>query len=375
LLKRSTLLLLMALFAHLLSYSQNTYLFVGSYNAAKDKDGIYVYRMNMQTGQLTKVCTYSAILNPSYLILSRDGQYIYACSETRTAGMGSVSSYAFDRKQQKITLLSKQDSGGENPVYLATDKSGEWLVNGNYTGGSIAVFPLKTDGTIAPAVKVIPFTDHSIDTGRQKTAHIHSTVFAPDDRYVFSPDLGADKIRRYRFDASRSEPLQPDSFVRAVPGSGPRHFTFHPNGKYAYCIEEMAGAVSAYRYAEGQLDSIQRVMTHGNEHYDFYNSADIHISPDGRFLYASNRGDENNIAIYRIGDDGRLTFVAYQSTLGEHPRNFLIDPTGKFLLVANQISGGVVVFRRNIQTGRLAYTGIKVKMTGPSSLQIKTYRN
>lgn len=373
-LKRSSLLLLLAMLLDMSGYAQQTYLFVGSYNDAKEKDGIYVYSMDMQSGQLKPACTFAGMLNPSYLILSHDGQYIYACSETRTAGMGTVSSYAFDSKQQKIRFLSKQGSGGDNPVYLAIDKTGHWLVNGNYTGSSMAIHPLLADGGISPSVTVFYIKDSSI-TDRQKSAHIHSTVFSPDYKYVFATDLGADKIRRYRFDATADQALRADSFIRATPGSGPRHFTFHPNGQFAYCIEEMAGAISVYRYQDGRLDSLQRIPTHDDRPRSYYNSADIHISPDGLFLYASNRGEENNIAIYRIQPDGRLTFVAYQSTLGDHPRNFLIDPTGQFLIVANQISGDVIVFRRNKQTGLLTYTGVRVQMTGPSSLQIKTYTN
>lgn len=372
LLKRSCLLLL-ALLANSIIYAQTTYLFVGSYNDAKDKDGIYIYKMDMESGKLDKVCTFSAIMNPSFLTLSADGQYIYACSETRTPGLGSVSSYRFDRQQGAITMLSKQPSGGDNPVYLTVHKSGRWLVNGNYTGGSIAVFPLNSDGTIGAAVTVIPFTDSSI-TDRQKSAHIHSTVFSPAQDYVFAPDLGADKIRRFTFDASQAKPLQPDSFIRTTPGSGPRHFTFHPNGRFAYCIEELSGSVTAYKYNKGSLDSLQRLMTHG-EPQSFYSSADIHISPDGRFLYASNRGVENNVAIYSINKNGTLAFVGYEPVQGDHPRNFLIDPTGKFLIVANQISGNVVVFRRNAQTGLLIKTGVAIKMQGPSSLQIRTYNN
>jgi len=374
LLKRSSLLFFLAFFAGSIAYAQDTYLFIGSYNGDKDKTGIYIYRMNMQSGQLDSVCAFSGILNPSYLVLSADGKYIYACSETRTAGMGSVSSYAFDRKGRRITMLSRQDSGGENPVYLAVDKSGKWLINGNYTVAGVAVHPLQQDGAIGATKQLFPFIDSSI-TDRQTGAHIHSTVFSPTLEYLFSPDLGADKIRRFRFDADLSNPLQPDSFIRTVPGGGPRHFTFHPNGKFAYCVEEMAGAVTAFSYQRGQLDSIQRVMTHDTTPYRFYNSADIHISPDGRFLYASNRGEENNIAIFSIASNGKLTLKGFQSTLGEHPRNFLIDPTGRYLIAANQLEGNVVVFKRNMQSGMLSATGIEVKMPGPSSLQIKTYNN
>jgi 6-phosphogluconolactonase (cycloisomerase 2 family) len=373
LLKRSYLLLL-ALLAHIFIYGQTTYLFVGSYNGTKEKEGIYIYKMDMTHGNLDKVCSFSGIMNPSYLVLSPDGQYIYACSETRTPGMGSVSSYRFDRKQPAISLLSKQPSGGDNPVYLTVHKSGRWLVNGNYSGGSIAVSPLNSDGTIGTAVTVIPFKDSSITKG-QKSSHIHSTVFSPEQDYIFAPDLGADKIRRFTFDANQSNPLQADSFVRTMPGSGPRHFTFHPNGRFAYCIEELSGTITAYKYHKGQLGLVQRGVAHDNTPRASYSSADIHISPDGRFLYASNRGEENNIAIYRIGKDGRFTLIRYQPVFGEHPRNFTIDPTGKFLLVANMISGNVLVFKRNARTGLLTKTGIEVTMPGPSCLQIRTYND
>jgi 6-phosphogluconolactonase (cycloisomerase 2 family) len=306
--------LLLALLANSLIRAQTTYLFVGSYNDAKEKEGIYIYKMDMTGGDLDKVCSFSGIMNPSYLILSPDGAYIYACSETRTAGMGSVSSYRFDRKQHSITLLSKQSSGGDNPVYLTVHRSGKWLVNGNYTGGSISVFPLNSDGTIGTANTVLPFTDSSI-TERQKSSHIHSTVFSPEQDFVFSPDLGADKIRRFTFDASQPKPLQPDSFVRTMPGGGPRHFIFHPNGRFAYCIEEMSGTVTAYKYDKGRLGLLQRGVTHDKTPRTYYNSADIHISPDGRFLYASNRGEENNIAIYRIRKDGTFALIRYEPVL------------------------------------------------------------
>ncbi|MVT08584.1 beta-propeller fold lactonase family protein [Chitinophaga sp. ysch24] len=371
-LKKYYFLLTLALLSSYCSLAQSTYLFIGSYNGDKDKEGLYVYRFDTETGSLSKVSAYH-VFNPSFLTLSPDGKYIYACTETRTPGMGSVSSFAFDSKTGNVRFISKQDSGGENPVYVTVHRSGKWLINGNYTGGSISVYHLSDDGSIAPAVQVIPFKDSSIRV-QQKSAHIHSVNFSPQQDYIFSPDLGADKIRAYAFDTEHGEPLKITGFVSTVPGSGPRHMAFHPNGKFVYNVEELAGAVSVYRYHNGQLDSIQRIMAHDGKPLSFYSSADIHFSPDGRFLYVSNRGEENNIAIFSVnGKTGRLKPEGFQDTGGEHPRNFTIDPSGKFLLVANQIGNNIVVFRRDARTGLLTKTGTEIKVTAPSCLLIRTY--
>ena len=356
--------------------AQGCYLFIGSYNWDKAKSGLYVYRMDTATGGLQMVSKMNDVLNPAYLTLSADGSHLYACTEAQTPGAGSVAGYNFDEQHGTLSFINKQTSGGENPVYLTMHSSRRWLVNANYSSGSVAVYPVNADGSIAPAKQVVYSKDSSINTERQRSAHIHAAVFSPDQRYIFFPDLGADKIRCYAFDTSVNEPLQgvERPYTKTVAGSGPRHFVFHPNGMFCYCIEELCGNITAYKYADGVLDSIQRIAAHNGKVKRGFSSADIHISPDGLFLYASNRGKENNIAIYAIGQsDGTLKSLGYQSTLGDHPRNFVIDPSGKFLLVANQITGDVVVFKRNIKTGMLTKTGVKVKVPGASCLQIKNY--
>ena len=354
--------------------AQTYYLFVGSYNFSKEKEGIYVYKFDIESGRLKKMYSTHDVANPSYLTLSPNGKYVYACTETQTKNAGSMSSFRFDSVHCVLSFINKQLSGGENPVYNAVDKTGRWLVNANYTEGGVSVYALDSDGNIQPPPQTIQFSEGSVNKERQERAHVHSTVFSPDGDFLFLPDLGADKIRCYSFGAAKSTPLTEYATTRSVPGSGPRHFTFHPNGKFAYCIEEMAGFVTAYSYNNGRLDSFQRIAAHPRHHKDNFNSADIHMSPDGRFLYASNRSEENNIAIFSIDQGtGILKLVGYQSTLGDHPRNFTIDPTGKFLLVANQISGNVVVFKRNISTGMLVYTGIQIKIPGASCLQIRKY--
>jgi 6-phosphogluconolactonase len=260
---------------------------------------------------------------------------------------------------------------------VTLDKSGRWLINANYTQGSISAYPVDTNGCIQPAAQIIPFSEGSINKEKQDRAHVHAAVFSPHGDYIFFPDLGADKIRCYTFSGNAAAPLieYPQPSISAVPGSGPRHLVFHPNAHCAYCIEELSGFVQVFRYTESRLDTIQRIAAHNGRQRGDYSSADIHFSPDGRFLYVSNRGTENNIAIFATdSNSGKLSLVGYQSTIGDHPRNFCIDPSGKFLLVANQLTGDVVVFRRNAETGLLKYTGVRIQVPGASCVQMRYIR-
>ncbi|MFV5685514.1 lactonase family protein [Flavobacterium sp. GB2R13] len=356
-------------------YSQNSYVFVGSYNSDKNKEGIYVFQLDTLTGDLKKITSVKNILNPSYLTVSPNGKYIFACTETKTPNAGSVSSFEFKPQNKTLTFINSQKSGGENPVYLSVHKSGKWLINANYTQGSVSVYPITAGGKINPIVQNFSYSEGSINKERQERSHVHSAVFSPDYDFVFLPDLGADKIRSYRFDAAKKQPLSENQypFTSATLGSGPRHFTFHPNGKFAYCVEELTGTISVYKYVTGKLDSIQRINAHTDAFKDDFNSGDIHISPDGRFLYASNRGEENNIAIFSIESNGTLKTVGYQATFGKTPRIFTIDSTGKFLIVANQTSGNVIVFKRNSVTGLLKKSGTEIKVENASCVQIKQY--
>ena len=355
--------------------AQKYIVFVGSYNKDKTKEGIYVYELDSLTGAMTKLSSVRNILNPSFLALSANGKYLYACSETQMPNAGSVSGYSFNKDNKTLTFINSQKSGGDNPAFCSLHKNGKWIVNANYSGGSVAVLPLSEDGTILPSAQVIVYAHSSIVKDRQNQSHIHSSVFSPDFKYIFLPDLGADKIRIYRFDDSQTKPLRPAPvpFVKTVGGSGPRHFTFHPNGKFAYCIEELSGTIDVFNYLNGTLKGIQRIATHTDNMKEGFGSADIHISPDCKFLYASNRGTENNIAIFGINPDGTLKSFGYQSTLGNHPRNFSMDPTGKFLLVANMNSGDIVVFKRNTKTGLLTRVGPEVKVSSPSCIVIRKY--
>jgi 6-phosphogluconolactonase len=359
------------------SQSSKTLLFVGTYTDSKPDKGIYVYEFNQETGQLTLTSTGENITNPSFLTVSPDGKYVYSCTDTKIPNAGSVTAFKVDSIKGSLTILNKQPSGGENPVYVTVSRNGRFVINGNYTGGSASVFIVNGDGSLKPYTQRFQFTGNSTNAKRQEKSHVHSTVFSPDYKYVYMPDLGMDKIHVFSFDSKNSMPLKAieEYDITTIPGSGPRHFTFHPNHKFGYSIEELSGMVSVYEYSNGKLDSIQRIFAYSKKQ-DEYNSADIHISPDGLFLYASNRWDnENTIAIFSIDqENGKLKLVGHQKAWGDHPRNFTIDPSGNFLLVANQFSNNIVVFQRDQNTGLLTKTGEEITVPNPSCLQMRQYR-
>lgn len=355
------------------TFSQNTYVFLGSYNKDKEAESIQVFQLDTLNGKLTKITSAKNVINPSYLTVSPNGKYVYACTETKTPNDGNVSSFEFNTENKTLTFLNKQKSGGENPVYVSVHKSGKWLVNANYTEGSVSVHPLLGNGKIDSLAQNFQYSDGSVHKERQTRSHVHSAVFSPQFDYLFLPDLGADKIRCYGFDENQKQPLTEtkNPFTKTDLEAGPRHFTFHPNQKFGYCIEEMAGAISVYQYSNGTLEKIQRIYTHPDKIKEGFESSDIHISPDGKFLYATNRGKENNIAIFSIAENGHLKNIGYQSTLGKHPRIFAIDESGKFLIATNVISGNVIVFKRNSETGMLKKVGKEVKMENVSCVQVK----
>ena len=352
--------------------NHKSFLLVGGYNDKTPGKGIYVYIFNESSGKTKLISSTDSVKNPSYLAIGAAGRFVFACTETRTPEAGSVSAFRFNKKSGKIEFINKQSSGGENPVYVSIHKNGNWLVSGSYTSGTLAVFPLKDDGSILPYKQNI----HHPSSGshpNQIKSRVHAVVFSPSYDRLFVPDLGLDKIFQYRFDGNAEMPIGDTSFTAVSTGSGPRHFTFHPNGKYAYLIEEMGGAVMAYMYNpfNGKLDSIQRILTHHEDSTGNFQSADIHVSPDGKFLYVSNRTRQNNIAIFSLDQNtGSLKLLGYESTRGRTPRNFVIDPSGKFLLVANQGSDNIIVFRRNKKTGLLTATGEVINTPEPGCLKM-----
>ena len=357
-------------------YSQKQFVFFGSYNWDKGSEAVYVYELDNDTGKLSKVASSSDVINPGYITVSSDGKYIYASSDAKTPNYGTVSSFAFDADKKSLTFLNQQKTRGENPVYVNVDKSGKWLINATYNQATISVFPLLDNGKIDSIAQHFKFTEGSgVNPKRQEKAHTHSVVFSPDSKTVLFADLGADKILQYPFDASQNPPLidNKSTFINTKPGSGPRHITFSKNGKLVYSIEELAGMISVYDFSNNTLKEIQRIATHPDKITEGFESSDVHISPDGKFLYATNRGKENNIAIFKVLNDGKLESIGYKKTGGKHPRTFAIDETGKFIIVTNVISQDVTVFKRNLETGMLKKVGKPVKINHPTCVKIKMY--
>lgn len=344
----------------------NYYLLIGTYTRG-NSEGIYVYKMNTETGDVT-YANKAAASNPSYLAVSPDEKFVYAVNEDAN-DKGSVSVFAFDKANGALKYIDKQTSGGDHPVYVDIDKTGKWVAVANYTGGSLSTLPIMANGTLGVPTTV-QHTGSSVDKERQNKPHVHSTVFSPDNKYIFAPDLGLDKVMIYSFNAGSGKPAPARvPFAATTPGSGPRHLTFHPNGKFMYLMEEMGGAVSAYKYNNGKLTLIQHISSYPADFKEKKSGADIHISPDGKFLYASNRTPANTIAIFSIAKNGKLTLIGSEPAKGDVPRNFTIDPTGNFLLVANQESDNIVVMKRNKQTGLLTDTGKRIKVGNPVCLK------
>jgi len=359
-------------FNQLSGQNKTCYLFIGTYTDAKPDKGIYIYKFDEKSGEPEYITSGENITNPSFLTISPNGHFLYACTDTKMPNSGSISAFAFDSTNGTISFINKEPSGGENPVYVNMHGNGKSIVMGNYTAGTVSAYFTNADGSLNPLTQNIQFKDSSIIKDRQDKPHIHCVAFSPEGDYLYLPDLGSDKIRAFKFDPNNISPLTEDSSltIKTDPGSGPRHMIFHPNKKFAYCIEELSCMVSVYTYKNGKLGRIQRILSASEK--DDSSGADIHISSDGLFLYASNRV-ENTISIFSIQKNGKLTLLGHEPTGGETPRNFAIDPSGNFLLVANQNTGNILVFSRNKKTGMLTKTNHEITVPNPTCLKMRVY--
>jgi 6-phosphogluconolactonase len=355
----------LALLFSLSGQAQHYYLFIGTYTmSGKDvsngSKGIYVYDFDAATGDMKPVSTADAE-NPSYLAIAPGGDFLYAADELGGGKPGEVSAFSFDKKTGQLKLLDKQSSGGDGPCYVSVDSHRKWLMVANYSGGSLGALPIKDDGSLAPIAEFIQHNGTGPNKQRQEKAHVHSATFSPDEHFLLVADLGMDQLSVYRFYPRAPKfPLTApdDSIVKVGPGMGPRHISFYPGKPWVYLLNEMGGAVDAFHYADGKLTPFQHISAHPADFKGAIGSADIHVAPGGKFLYASNRGDENSITIYSVDTtSGELTLKGYQPVLGVTPRNFIIDPTGQWLLVANQKTGNVVLFKIDPVTGLLQPAG------------------
>ena len=365
--------------------AQQFYLLVGTYtntgtNGGNPKmdstgsKGIYVYRFDAGTGKARLLSHTEGVCNPSFLTVAPDGRHVYSCTDSRMLHAGTLSAFEFDRSGGRLRFIDKVPSGGDNPAYVSVDSSGRWAAVANYTGGSFGIIPIEADGSVGPLVLRMEFPGHGVNPARQDKSHVHSTVISPDQRYLFVQDLGLDRITIFPWDGRQAAPVDDsrESVVPVVPGSGPRHLTFGRDGRFAYLIEEMGGMVDVYRYdaGAGKLDAVQRIAAHPDTCKGLFHGADIHLSPDGKFLYTSNRS-EASIGIYSVDrEKGTLTIVGYEPVFGVEPRNFTLDPTGNWVLVADQESDIIVVYRRDRETGLLTPLDRRIKVPRPTCLRM-----
>lgn len=368
----SSLLLLFVLNA--CAQQKEDYLIIGTYTNA-GSHGIYVAKFDKRRGGLTLVDSVKAS-NPSFLTVSPDKNYVYAVNEDAASASpkGTVSSYHFNRKLGKLLFLNQQKTKGNNPCYISVDKTGQWLIVGNYSSGNLSVLPVSANiGIIDTATTTIQHMGSSVNKDRQNEPHVHQTILSQNNKWLLVPDLGTDQLMVYQFNKKNGTlKAAATPFVKSVAGSGPRHVSFGESDKHVYLLEELTGTIAAYKFStdKGSLKLIQQISTLPEGFKGFAGSADIHVSPDGNFLYASNRGESNTITTFAVNrTTGMLTKLSVDTVLGLTPRNFSIHPSGKYLLVANQNSNEVVVFARNKQTGLLKDTGKRLQLSRPVCLQ------
>jgi 6-phosphogluconolactonase len=351
--------------------------YFGTYTGEKSK-GIHVSRLDPATGALTPPELAAETPNPSYLAVHPNNRFLYAANEVSTfqgKSSGSVTAFAIDRSTGKLSALNQEASVGSGPAHLVVDKGGRNVLVANYGGGSVAVLPVGPDGTLKKASAFVQHTGSSVDPRRQKEPHAHSINLDPANRFAYAADLGLDKVLIYRFDPERGSLVANEPpFASVRPGAGPRHFAFHPQGRFAYVINEMALTITAFTHdaPRGALAELQTVSTLPPDYVPpdaaaqaGYSTADVQVHPSGRFLYGSNRGHDSIVVFAIDQKTGRLTHVEHESTQGSMPRAFGIDPGGRYLLAANQRSDSVVVFRIDQQTGSLTPAGHTIRIGSP----------
>jgi 6-phosphogluconolactonase len=333
--------------------------------------GIYVSRFDAGTGSVTPPELAAETANPSFLAVHPNRRYLYAVGEMDSFNgqkSGAVSAFAIDRKSGKLTFLNQVSSRGAGPCYVTVDATSRSALVANYGGGSVAALPIGADGRLGEASAFVQHSGTVADPRRQGGPHGHSIDLARDNRFAVAADLGLDKLMVYRFDPARGtlEPNDPP-FASVAPRSGPRHFAFHPSGRFGYAINEIASTVTAFGYdaRRGTLTQLQTLTTLPKDFQGNNSTAEIAVHPSGKFLYGSNRGHDS-IAVWAIDrSKGTLTPVEHAPTLGKTPRNFAIDPTGRYLFAANQGSGTVAVFSIDPKTGRLKQAGSTLEVPLP----------
>lgn len=334
--------------------------------------GIYRATMDLETGELSKPALAAEIASPGFVALHPSGTRLYSVCGLPD-GQGGVAAFEISEDRQSLRLLNTQPTGDGGAAHLAVDKTGRCLFTAQYGGGSVAVFPLDAEGRILPRSALVEHEGSGPNEARQKGPHPHWVGVDPANRFLFVPDLGIDQVVIYRMDLQAGR-IEPHGSAGCPPGGGPRHMKFHPNGKFAYVVNELGMSITAFEYdAEaGVLDPIQTISTLPEKLREIPNTAsEIRIHPSGRFVYAANRGHDS-IAAFKIDPaSGKLTFIEREAIRGSWPRNFNLDPDGKWLLAAGRNSNTISVFRIDPQSGGLIYTGKTVNCPTPICIEFQ----
>ena len=319
-----------------------------------------------QKRELTSLGLAAQTQNPSYLAVRPDGAYLYAVNED---GAGFVSAFRIDRQSGKLTPLNRVSSRGSGPCALSVDSTGKFVVAANYASGSVVLFPIKADGSLGQPTGFDPHEGSSVDPQRQEGPHAHSAIFSPDNRFALSADLGVDRIYVYLFNSARGT-LSAAGSAGVQPGSGPRHLAFRPDGRFVYAINELTATLATFAWDGAMVRRIATASALPEGYQGTKSGAEIQMHPNGRTLYVSNRGEANDIALFDIDPQtGMPTPAGHVSSGGRTPRSFSLDPTGRYLLAANQDSNNVVVFRVNPVNGQLTPTGKTVDISAPVCVQ------
>jgi 6-phosphogluconolactonase len=342
--------------------------------APGEKGGIHAYTFDVKEGTLKPLHRTGGVENPFFIALSPDRRFLYSIHAKQFGGKENEHVAAFELvgRTGELKFLNGQSSMGTASCYLEVDQTGKMIVVANYSSGSVASLPIKADGSLGEHVSFFQHKGSSVNPDRQKEPHAHCIVVSPENKYAFANDLGTDQIFCYQIDPPAAK-LTPNKvpFAKAPAGAGPRHLTFHPKAKHAYAINELANSVTVFDYeaAAGTLTERQTISTLPADFKGTSYCADVKITPDGHYLYGTNRGHDS-IACYKIADDGRLSLIAIEPSRGKGPQNLAITADGHWLLCANMPGNNIAMFQIDAKTGGLKTTGEPVKQTGPSCIML-----
>lgn len=343
--------------------------YVGTYTKSTSK-GIYSFVLDTEEKKISNVELAAELENPTYVTISKDNKYLYAVG--KEGSLGGVAAYSVDPSTGKLEFLNKQFTEGASPCHVSVDDNKNFTLTGNYHKGTVEAYPLNTDGTVKELAAKVEHSGTGPNTARQEKPHMHFTGFTPDERFVVSVDLGIDKVETYKLTDGQLETV---CSLSVKPGSGPRHIAFHPNGKFAYVMTELSNEVItlSYNSETGELKDLQYISALPIDFTENSQGSAIHLSSDGKFVYAGNRG-HNSIALFSINSEtGALTFIEHTSTEGNWPRDFVLDPTEKFIVASNEQSDTLTLFERDEATGKLTLLQSEIHAPEPVCVKFLNY--